>query len=210
MTNGFLWLWVALTLAAPPAAREIHRRLAERLAGWEPELAFWTQAAYGVLPLYGAWVTGAVIGRDCGLSGFSPIDWLRGVTICAALLAGFALSLRFSPIKRLAQTWYNPGRSWLALFDEPRWAFYRGAGAAALPAPAGAQLIGFILGGLEWLVRDGRPTRGTPPHVWSGLVRLGVSAILFALTYNLWLVIATQAGVEAMLLRATADSGPPA
>ncbi len=209
MTYGFLWLWVALTLAAPPAAREIHRRVAERLAGWEPELAFWTQAAYGVLPLYGAWVTGAVIGRDCGLSGFSAIDWLRGVTICAALLAGLALSLRFSPIKRLAQTWYNPDRSWLALFDEPRWAFYRGAGAAAMPAPAGAQLIGFILGGLEGLMRDGRPTRGTPPHVGSGLVRLGVSAILFALTYNLWLVIATQAAAQAMLLRATADSGPP-
>ena len=205
-----LAVWVALTLAAPPVARALHRRLADRLSGSEAELTFWAQAAYGILPLYGAWVGGAVIGRDCGLSGFTPTDWLSGIALCGVLLAALALGLRFAPVRHLAETWYGPQRPWLVLFDEPRWAFYRGAGAVAFLAPAGAQLIGLVLGGLEWLIRHGRPTRETPPAVWSALVRLGVSAGLFALTRNLWLVIAAQAAAQALLIRPWADAASAA
>lgn len=208
MTDALLAIWVALTLAAPPAAREIQRRLAQRLAGWQAEIAFWAQAAYGVLPLYGAWVTGAVIGRDCGLSGFTPARWLTGIAICALLLGALAISLRSASVKRLAPAWYNPGGSWLVLFDEPRWAFYRGAGAVVLPDPVAAQLIGLVLGGLEWLIRTGRPARGTPPRVWSGLVRLAVSATLFALTHNLWLTLLTQAAAHSLIRRAKVVSSP--
>jgi hypothetical protein len=96
------------------------------------------------------------------------------------------------------------------LFDEPRWAFYRGAGAAVFVDSAAAQLIGLGLGAVEWVIRGGRPTRGTPPEVWAGLVRLGVSAGLFALTHNLWLILLTQAAAHALMLRSRRDSSLPA
>jgi len=210
MTGALLPIWVAATLAAPPAAKEIYRRLGSRLETWAAEIAFWSQAAYGVLPLYLAWVTGAVIGRDCGISGLALADWMSGTVICGLLLVLLATSLRLSSAKRVVRAWYNPDGSWLYLFDEPRWAFTRGAGAAVFVDSAAAQLIGLGLGAVEWVIRGGRPTRGTPPEVWAGLVRLGVSAGLFALTHNLWLILLTQAAAHALMLRSRRDSSLPA
>jgi hypothetical protein len=184
--------------------------LAQRLESWAVEVAFWSNAAYGVLPLYGAWVTGAVSGRDCGISGFTPVSWLSGIVLCGLLLGLLALSLRVTSANRLMQAWYNPEGSWLTLFDEPRWAFYRGAGAVVAGNPAAAQMIGLMLGLFEWVLRGGRPSRGTPPQVWSGLVRLAVSAGLFALTHNLWLLLLTQAAAQALILRSRQSSSPPA
>ena len=200
--------WVVLTLAAPPAARQVQRRLAARLEPWATEVAFWSSAAYGVLPLYGAWISGAVLARDCGLSGISLAGWLGGMAVCALFLGVLLLGLRLTSGNRVARAWFAPTPSWLSLFDEPRWAFYRGAGAAVLPDPLAAQVVGAVLGGLEWLLRGGRPKRGTPPEVWSGLVRLGVSAVLFALTHNLWLILLTQAAARALILRSR-DAAPP-
>src|SRR3970282_2216742 len=100
--------WVALTLAAPPAAKEIYHRLASRLEPWAAEIAFWSNVVYGVLPLYGAWVTGAVIGRDCGISGFAPANWLCGIVICGLLLVPLPLSLRVRTVKQFIQAWTNP------------------------------------------------------------------------------------------------------
>lgn len=202
--------WVVLTLAAPPAARQVERRLAARLEPWAAEVAFWSSAAYGVLPLYGAWISGAVLGRDCGLTGISLAGWLSGIAICAFLLGVLAIGLRLTSGNRVARAWFAPDESWLGLFDEPRWAFYRGAGAAVLPDPLAAQAVGVLLGGLEWLLRGGWPTRGTPPEVWSGLVRLVVSAVLFALTHNLWLILLTQASAQALTRRSKVDASPPA
>jgi hypothetical protein len=201
-----LALWVALTLAAPAAAKEIYRRLGSRLEPWAAEIAFWSNAVYGVLPLYGAWVTGVVIGRDCGISGLAPANWLSGIVICGLLLVLLAASLRLTPVKRLVRAWTNPDGSWLSLFDEPRWDFYRGAGAVVFVDSVAAQLIGLGLGAVEWAIRGGRPTRGTSPQVWSGLARLGVSAGLFALTHNLWLILITQAAAQALILRSTEAS----
>jgi hypothetical protein len=196
-------LWVILTLAAPVAARELYRRAGSSLASWEAELAGWTQAAYGVVPLYGAWITGAVLGIDCGLYGFTLVDWITGILACALFVGALALGLRSLSFAHLVQAWFNPNGSWLVLFDEPRWAFYRGAGALLFPNPVASQAVGLLLGGLEWLIRAGRPTRGAPPQVWSGLVRLGVSAALFALTHNLWLTLLTQAVVAWLVRRST-------
>ncbi|HMK07967.1 MAG TPA: hypothetical protein VK449_02950 [Anaerolineales bacterium] len=194
-------LWVLLTLVAPPAAREMWRRLAPRLQAWESEIAFWAQAAYGVLPLYLAWVTGAVIGWDCGLSGMSPADWLRGAVVIFVLLAAWSAALRLPQVRRAASTWYGHNGSWTVLFDEPRWTFYRGAAAMMFLHPVGAQVVGWVLGVVEWVARGGRPARRTPPHVWAGLVRLTVSAGLFALVHNLWLILMAQAAAQALLLR---------
>ena len=204
-----LALWVALTLAAPLAGRDLRRRLAGRLQPWAGEIAFWSNAVYGVLPLYGAWVTGAVIGRDCGISGFALAEWISGIVICGLLLVLLAASLRLTSVKRLVRAWTNPDGSWLSLFDEPRWAFYRGAGAAVFADAAAAQLIGLGLGVVEWAIRGGRPTRGTPLQVWSGLARLGVSAGVFALTHNLGLILLTQAAAQALLLRSREASSSP-
>jgi hypothetical protein len=199
-------LWVGLTLAAPAAAKEIYRRLGSRLGPWAAEIAFWSNAAYGILPLYGAWISGAVIGRDCGIAGISPAAWLSGIAVCGLILGCLAVSLRMRSVDRLIHTWYNPQGEWLTLFDEPRWAFYRGAGTVAVPDAGAAQLIGLVLGVLEWAIRGGRPVRDTPPQVWFGLIRLGMSAGLFALTHNLWLILITQAAAHALILRSREPS----
>jgi hypothetical protein len=201
-------MWVALTLAAPVAARPLQRRLGPRLAVWQGELEFWARAAYGILPLYGAWITGAVLAYDCGLSGFSLADWLTNIGLCAVLLGALGLGLRSPRVAANLRTWFSPDGSWLGLFDEPRWAFYRGAAAVPFPAPVAAQTVGLILGGLEWLLRGGRPSRSTPPLVWAGLVRLGASAALFALTRNLWLILITQMVAVALITRAAAETAP--
>ncbi len=206
-------LWVAVTVSAPAVARALLPRMRDRLTGWEDEISFWARPAYGILPLFGAWVTGAVAGFDCGITGIGLTRWLSGIAICSALIAVFAFSLRYPSVRRAAQAWFHPTRSWLVLFDEPRWAFYRGAGAVVFAEPAAAQLAGLALGGLEWLGRNGRPSRASsrgvsgslPDEAWSGLVRLGVSALLFALTHNLWLILATQAAAAALILRSWPD-----
>ena len=207
-------IWVALTVAAPVEARVLRTRFQSRIALWEGELSFWARVGYGVVPLYGAWVTGAVAGRDCGIVGIGLSRWLAGAAICAALLLAFAFTLRFPSVRHRVQVWFHPTRSWLVLLEEPRWAFYRGAGAVALTGAAAAQLAGLALGGLEWLARNGRPSRTSsrwvsgslPNEVWSELVRLGVSAVLFALTHNLWLILVTQAVAAALVLRSWSDS----
>ena len=199
-------LWVVATVSAPAVVRALLPRIRTRLATWEDEVSFWARAAYGVLPLFGAWVTGAVAGFDCGITGIGLTRWLSGAAICTALILAFAFSLRFPSVRRVVQVWFHPTRSWLVLFDEPRWAFYRGAGAVVLVAPAAAQLAGLALGALEWLARNGRPSRDRPSEVWSELVRLGISAVLFALTRNLWLILATQTVAAALVLRSWPDS----
>jgi len=203
-------IWVALTVAAPVGARTLRARLRSRTASWGEELTFWTRAGYGVLPLYGAWVTGAVAGRDCGILGIGLTRWLSGGAICAALLLAVAFTLRYPLVRHRVQAWFHPTRSWLVLLDEPRWAFYRGAGAVALGGVAPAQLLGLALGGLEWLARNGRPSRSLSTEALSELVRLGVSAVLFALTRNLWLILVTQAVLAALLLRSWSDSATAA
>jgi len=199
-------IWVAATVAAPMGARALWKRLLSRIAPWEGELSFWARVGYGVVPLYGAWVTGAVAGRDCGIFDIGLTSWLTGGAICAALLLAVAFTLRFPSVRQRVQVWFHPTRSWLVLADEPRWAFYRGAGAVALGGAAAAQLVGLALGGVEWLARNGRPARGLSTEALSELVRLGVSAVLFALTRNLWLILATQAVLAALLLRSWSDS----
>ena len=199
-------IWVALTVSAPAGARALLPRIDSRIAPWQHEASFWASAAYGVLPLFGAWVMGAVAGLDCGITGIGLTRWLSGIAICSALILMFAFSLRFPSVRSAAQVWFHPARSWLVLFDEPRWAFYRGAGAVVFVAPAAAQLAGLALGGLEWLARVGRPSRSLPSEIWSGLVRLSVSAVLFALTHNLWLTLATQAVAAGLTLRSWPDS----
>jgi hypothetical protein len=199
---------VAATLVAPLATREARRRLGSRLDGWEDELVFWARIAYGILPLAVGWLTGSVFARDCGLLGMTSGNWLIGLGACALLLAGFAVGLRLDRVKAAAAAWFHPGEPFVGVLDEPRWAFYRGAAAVAFPGPLAFQTIGLALGCLEWTIVNGRPTRAMPPRVWSGLVRLTVSAVLFAITRNLWLVLLTQAAAEA-LLRRSVRARPP-
>ena len=59
------------------------------------------------------------------------------------------------------------------------------------------------------LARQRSGYRGTPPQVWSGIARLGVSAGLFALTHNLWLILITQGAAQALLLRSREASSSP-
>jgi len=203
-------IWLVASLAAPAVGRALDRRLPSRLMAWRAELAFWADVGYGVLPLYLPWVTGSVLGIDSGLAGISAGRWLTGAAVSGAAIAALAIVVRVRSARCVLQTWFIPAPNWLFVLDEPRWAFYRGAAAAFVGSSAVAQVGGLLLGAGEWLVRRGRPTRATSPAVWSGLVRLGVSAVLFAVTRNLWLVALTQAAAQALVLRswtetATAD-----
>lgn len=192
-------VWIAATLAAPVLARRLWRARPSRWQPWDEEALAWARLGYGILPLYGAWVSGAIVARDVGLRA-SWAGTAAGAALCASALGGLWLvSLRPAWAGRFRR-WYATPAGWQPMADEPRWAFYRGV-TAALLGSGWSQLVGLALGAAEWLIRHRSPNRMTAPEAGSGLVRLGVSAALFALTGNLWLVLATTALGRAILMR---------
>lgn len=194
-------LWLIATLAAPIAARFVQRVRRQRTPAWEAAIADWARAGYGLLPLYGAWVTGAIVARDAGLRVVDPLRWPVGLTVYGLLLGAVWWNSRRPSAGEALRRWFLGEPGWWPLVEEPRWAFYRAVGAVFLPVAAASQLLGLGFGVGEWLLRHGRPAAATPARDWAVLVRLAASAGLYALTGNLWLVVATMAAARALLLR---------
>ncbi len=194
-----LALWIATTLAAPLLARRLWQLRPKRWEPWDDEVQAWARLGYGILPLYGAWVSGAIVARDAGLRASWPGTAAGGALCALALGVLWLASLRPAWADRMRR-WVATPTGWQPLADEPRWGFYRGA-AAVLVGSAWSQLVGLGLGAAEWLILRRSPVQITAPQSSSGLVRLGVSAALFALTGNLWLVVATTAAGRAILWR---------
>jgi hypothetical protein len=190
-------LWLIAVLAAPVAARRLRPALPESLA---TQATAWAKAAYGLLPLYGAWVTGAIVARDAGLRGVDRPRWIFGLAVCVFLLLVLLLLARRPAAVEAARRWFAGERGWWPLLEEPRWGFYRAVAAVLIPLSAVSQLLGLGFGVVEWLLRRGPPSDATPAAAWAALARLGVSAGLYALTGNLWLVLAAMAAARAILL----------
>jgi hypothetical protein len=87
-----------------------------------------------------------------------------------------------------------------AIYAEIHWAFYRAAPLILLGDVYSAVLFGVSLVGVEWivvLIRNGLSPSPEERQVWLRRgVLLALSAVLFALTKNVWLAIGLHATLE--------------
>ncbi len=184
------WVWVGLALVIPWAARRLRPRVETSVGDAWPEAAWMARAAYGVLLPFAAWVRGAVVGRDLGLQApWAREMWAATGVVAGALLVGEWLLPRWAGRARLRAA-IGRERSLTDLFDTPRWALYRGAAWAWTGAAALGALIGFVLGTVELMMGGESPFgAGRPRFLW-----LTATMLVLALTGNLWLTLAAQAG----------------
>ena len=163
---------------------------------------------------YAALLTGSIGAMDMGLIGasgsilgWSPADWLRGLSM--ALMLGVIVLIPIGAasrqIARSGQPLGTDDRSAgavivEAIYAEIHWAFYRAAPLILLSDVYAAVLFGAVLVGVEWLVvliRNGLSPSPEERQSWlrrSAL--LALSATLFALTRNVWLAIFLHATLE--------------
>ncbi len=184
-------------LGARPIARVVWPRLGPRIweeADWAVVLAPWIQS---IVPVYLGLITGAIGGRDLGLYGQSSLLWVQGVI-------GVGLGMGLAALAyRLWKPSVDAGRPAAAGVTEIRWALYRAAGIGWTGGLAPGLEIGLILCGADGALEQrpwekGAWRRGA---TWPGLLRAGLSTTLFALTQNLWLILACQVGLTFILRR---------
>ena len=166
---------------------------------------------------YAALLTQALSPIDMGLAGntgpilgWSSADWLRHLN--AALIVGV---LTLLPISLAARQMAHAGRplgvdersAGTIIIDgayaEIHWAFYRAAPLIIIGDVYWATLIGLALVSVEILVtliRNGLGSQPEDRQSWIGqLLLLAMSATLFILTRNVWLVTVLHIGVELAL-----------
>jgi hypothetical protein len=163
---------------------------------------------------YAALLTGSIATIDMGLTGaggsilgWSPAAWLHGLS--TALMLGVIVLLPIGVASRQVARAGRPlgvdDRSAgavivEAIYAEIHWAFYRAAPLILLGDIYGAVLFGALLVGVEWLVELIRNGLSPLPEERQRWLRRGVllalSAALFALTRNVWLVIGLHAVLE--------------
>jgi hypothetical protein len=163
---------------------------------------------------YAALLTGSIASIDMGLTGaggsllgWSPAEWLRGLSTALMLgaIALFPIGLASRQIARAGQPLGRDDRSAGAvivdaLYAEIHWAFYRAAPLILLGEVYAAALFGVLLVGVEWIVVLIRNGLSPSPEERQGWLRrsalLALSAALFALTKNVWLAIVLHATLE--------------
>jgi hypothetical protein len=166
---------------------------------------------------YAALLTKSLSPVDMGLAGntgpilgWSSADWLRNLN--AVLIVG---ALTLLPIGLAARQMARAGRplgvderSVGAIiidgaYAEIHWAFYRAAPLIIIGDVYWATLIGLALLGVEILVTIIRNGLGSQPEnrqSWIGqALLLAMSATLFILTRNVWLIVALHIVVELAL-----------
>ena len=163
---------------------------------------------------YAALLTGSIASIDMGLTGaggsilgWSPAEWLHGLS--TALTLGVVVLIPIGTASRqIAHAGQPLGRDDRsvgaviveAIYAEIHWAFYRAAPLILLGDVYAAVLFGAALVGVEWLVMLIRNGLGPSPEERQRWLRRGVllalSAVLFALTRNVWLAIGLHAVLE--------------
>lgn len=163
---------------------------------------------------YAALLTGSIAAIDVGLTsvggsilGWSPADWLRGLSTALTLgvIVLLPIGMASRQIARAGQPLGVDDRSVGmvivdAIYAEIHWAFYRAAPLILLTDVYTAVLFGVLLVGVEWivaLIRNGLSL--SPEERQSWLHRgalLAASAALFALTKNVWLTIVLHSVLE--------------
>jgi hypothetical protein len=170
-----LTAWIlppAIRLLQQPILSEVGRR-----ASWLPGLAPWL---HSIAPPYLGLVLGWISGRDAGLSGQTPAEWILGAA--AAILLGL-------PLGRLSVRFGSP-RGWKDVRDEARWSLYRAAVwplAGILPLAVAAA---FAAACAEFVW--GRKFGGEKVFDEAGglfLVHALCSAALFLLAHNIFLAM---------------------
>jgi hypothetical protein len=170
--------------------------------------------AYFIGVPYAALLTGSLASIDMGLTGaggsilgWSPAEWLRGLS--TALTLGVIVLIPIGVASRqiaraggpLSTDNRSPGAVIIdALYAEIHWAFYRAAPLILLGEVYTAVIFGALLVGVEWLVALIRNGLSPSPEERQSWLRRGMllalSAVLFALTRNVWLAIILHAALE--------------
>lgn len=215
-TLASLVVAVLVTLIFSPARADRFRstltgRLAEQLArliyfiGW-PYAALLTQSISAVN--LGFMGTGESI--DASILGWTSADWLRGLNVglTLGLIALIPIGLAARQMARAGSPLGVDARSAGAIiidsvYTEVHWTFYRSAALILLSSAYWAALLGLILIGLEWIVSIVRNGLGAQPEdrqSWIGqMLLLTLSAALFILTRNVWLMIGLHVVIEIAL-----------
>ncbi len=205
-----VWTLVSMTLAvlvilfvSPALRARLHASLGERLAVQLLRLLYFIGLPYAAL------FTGSLAPIDLGLTGmggtlfgWDVAIWLRGLntTFTIGIIVVLPIGLASWQIARsshgaaLGADDRSVGAVLVeALYAEIHWAFYRTAPLILLENAYAAALVGLGLVGVEWsveLIRNGLSR--APEDRQRGLRRfllLALSATLFVLTRNLWLLI---------------------
>ncbi len=179
--------WTLIILLSPTLTRGLQSRLG-KIDRWWLELAGWFHAVW--IPFL-ALILGSISARAAGILPFNFTSWLSDLLVCALAFMAAAFVRRALP--HPAQTYSNPLD---VLRFEPRWALYRATTALWIgdfTLSVGASLL---LGVLEWSL-DQRLRERAPlsPILWSRLLRLAFSSLIFWATRNLWITVALQVGL---------------
>jgi hypothetical protein len=197
-------VWVGLGLGLPWLGRGLRARLLDPQGEGARDVEWLARAAYGVLLPFGAWASGALVGRELGW--WPP--WRGSALWSLAAVAGAVLVgewvLRRGAARSAFRRAIGEDRSLADLFDTPRWSLYRAAGLLWTGNPLLAALAGWFLALLEDIGRAGgvpNPARGADR---GRLIWTTASMVVLGLGGNLWVTLVAQAGC---LWLARADRG---
>lgn len=189
-------VWCALAVAAVPVAQWVEPRLRATLGERADDVMMWAPWLHGLLPMFLAWISGAVPAGYLGLLGPSGwAAWLATVLLAAALLwaARWFVERQELRAPQFPLDW--------AVLAEPRWALYRAAGWLWMMDRGLGLLVGFGLALIEWALRHRvwrEENRGKPATCLT-LTRIASSTLIFSLTGNLWVTIAFQLALLRLL-----------
>jgi hypothetical protein len=212
-----VWTLASMTLAvlvilfvSPSLLTRLHASLGGRLAVQLLRLLYFVGLPYAAL------LTGSLAPIDLGLTGaggtllgWDVATWLRGLStsLTIGIIVVLPIGLASWQIARAAHG-AAPGADDRsvgavlveALYSEVHWAFYRTAPLILLENAYAAALIGMVLVGVEWsveLIRNGLSHAPEDRQRWlRRLLLLALSATLFVLTRNLWLLIGLHVVIE--------------
>ncbi len=212
-----VWTLASMTLAvlvilfvSPALLARLHATLGGRLAVQVLRLLYFIGLPYAAL------LTGSLAPIDLGLTGaggavlgWDVAAWLRGlsITLSVCVIVVLPIGLASWQMKRahhdapLGADDRSVGAVLVeALYAEIHWVFYRAAPLILLENAYVAALLGMGLVAVEWsveLIRNGlSPTPEDRQRWLRRVLLLAVSATLFVLTRNLWLLIAAHLVIE--------------
>ncbi|MEA1977017.1 MAG: hypothetical protein U9N80_03870 [Chloroflexota bacterium] len=188
-------LWSLALIISPIVASWAWPRVQKSFGDWREPLEAAAPWVHSLLLPYLALLLGSIIGRDAGLYGHSPADWVSGAVACGLGLVAAALFLRKRPVNLL---WSHTLSE--TLREETRWALYRASAALWVPSFPASVAIGTALALAETGVRvlqEEKENRFTLAN-GASLLRALFSGLLFGLTRNFWLTAATQAAIVAL------------
>ncbi len=233
MTDIQLWpvIWilasmVACVLGTLFVSPAMLTRLSASTAGrW---LIQFTRLIFFIGVPYAALLTRAIAPVDLGLTGVSgPLlgwtgsEWLESVGwgLMSGALVLIPIGFAARQMKHAGHPLNFEARATSpllidSLYAEVHWAFYRAAPLILLDNVYMAILIGLGLVGVELLVSLLRSGLGQQPEERQAWLKTGLlltlSAVLFFLTHNLWVMILTHGVVEVLLKVWTAHLAPGA